>query len=33
MILHYLKIALRNLEQQKLSAFINVLGLSQGLLR
>jgi putative ABC transport system permease protein len=31
MILHYITIALRNLERQKLSAFINVLGLSLGL--
>lgn len=31
MILHYLTIALRNLERQRLSAFINVLGLSLGL--
>jgi putative ABC transport system permease protein len=31
MILHYITIALRNLERQKLSAFINMLGLSLGL--
>lgn len=31
MILHYITIALRNLARQKLSAFINVLGLSIGL--
>ena len=31
MIFHYITIALRNLERQKMSAFINVLGLSLGL--